>query len=276
MKYEPDLSILSTGIQKNGYANQYVEVALETQFKDSYMVLNSIYYLGRWYATKKTLKAYFEINNTALDRLLTPLKRFGLIEYHKTNTSLSYVKLTNEGASVVAKKRIRWDKTKCDIHSLLDKSDMLYQLDSNKEYNTDFLYKKECRNDIIIGMFNFRGKEYPRIETLEQNHIYLVNCSCKEITFALKYTNTEDYFKDCAKAFNYISRYTNINDIKINILLLAKNEINALNTIDIVEKDDFRRSERSKLKYYLGTKRLDISFEEFINRISKSTTILTY
>ena len=53
-----DFTILPDTIDKDEYCNKYIKLALETDYQDSYSILESIYYIGRWYATRKSLKNY--------------------------------------------------------------------------------------------------------------------------------------------------------------------------------------------------------------------------
>ena len=271
-----DFTILPNTIDKDEYCNKYIELALTTDFKDSYYILESIYFLGRWYATRNSLKNFFNVGDTTLKRKLDILYKFGLIEYHLMNTPNSYVKLTNNGASLICKKKVRWDNTKNNFNTLLDKSDILYTLPKCSKSDIKLLIKKENRDELLTNIFGFRSKDTISIDTLEQNHIYISNCNSNEITFAIKYTNTEDYFKDCAKAFEFVSKYEDVNNIKINILLMTKDSDGALGTLNIIKEDDFKKTERKKLLLYLIDKAINISYDDFLIRITKSTKVISY
>ena len=65
-----DFTILPNTIDKDEYCNKYIELALTTDFKDSYYILESIYFLGRWYATRNSLKNFFNVGDTTLKRKL--------------------------------------------------------------------------------------------------------------------------------------------------------------------------------------------------------------
>ena len=271
-----DFTILPDTIDKDEYCNKYIKLALETDYQDSYSILESIYYIGRWYATRKSLKNYFEIGDTTLKRKLDILYKFGLVEYHQMNTPNSYVKLTNNGASLICKKKIRWDVTKNNTSTLLDKSDILYNLTKHDKTDIRFIIKNENKDMLLRDIFGFHYSDIVSIDTLEQNHIYISNCNSKEVTFAIKYINTEDYFKDCVKAFEFISKYEDIGNMKINILLMTKDIDLALDTLYIIKEDDFNKSERKKLLLYLINRSVNMSYEDFLIRITNSTKITSY
>ena len=118
--------------------------------------------------------------------------------------------------------------------------------------------------------------EAPSVDTLEQSHIYILKIDYNEVVIAVKYVNTEDYFKDTVKAYEFFSKYRDIGDFKINIVLASKNEEEAKNTLIDIKNDDFKKSERNRMISYLSNKHIGIPYEIFLNKISKTTYVLSY
>ena len=270
-------SSLPTYIDKGHYCNIYVELALRNHFKDSYVILESIYYIGRWYATRSSLKSYFQIGDVALKRKLDILEEFCLVEFYNVGTPESYVKLTNSGASLIAKKKIQWNSSKSNTALLLEKSKVLYALASLELCDKKFISKFNKRDSILKNIFNpHMFIEAPSVDTLEQSHIYILKIDYNEVVIAVKYVNTEDYFKDTVKAYEFFSKYRDIGDFKINIVLASKNEEEAKNTLIDIKNDDFKKSERNRMISYLSNKHIGIPYEIFLNKISKTTYVLSY
>lgn len=274
-----DFSILPKTIDKDDYCNKYVELALKTDFSDSYEILESIYYLGRWYATRKSLKLYFGLADSSLKVKLDVLKNFGLVEYHKTDTNKSYVKLTNNGASLINKRIVKWNSNnKKDISSLIRKSELIYTVASNKIMcNPDFFKKNIDRDKIIQDTLS---KHYItnniKISTLEQSHIYIFNCNNKFIGFAIDYSNMEEYIRDCIKIYEFLSSYEIANDINVNIVVVTDNINNTLITLGDVSEGDFKKSFRAKLLKYFISKNINMDFDAFLDKIVNSTKLLEY
>ena len=119
-------------------------------------------------------------------------------------------------------------------------------------------------------------RETTSINTLEQNHIYVVNAKENEITLATRHINAIDFFKDGVKIYEFVSKYNLLDEIKINILLLTKEEEKALRTLSDILEDDFKKSERKELLSYLYNKPLGISYEDFLQCLYNATEIITY
>ena len=277
MKKNIDFSFLPTNIEGENYCNPYVELALNTHYKESYKILESIYYLGRWYASRKSLKMYFNIGDSTLKRRLDILEKCCLIEYFQMNTTNSYVKLTNEGASLVLKRITKLNAKTEDTYKLVQKSDIIYTLASKSFSNKELLSKNPNRDKMLRDIYNLSIiRETTSINTLEQNHIYVVNAKENEITLATRHINVIDFFKDGVKIYEFVSKYNLLDEIKINILLLTKEEEKALRTLSDIQEDDFKKSERKELLSYLYNKPLGISYEDFLQCLYNATKIITY
>lgn len=281
MKKNIDFSILSTVIEDGDYCNRYVKLALETQFKDCYNILESIYYLGRWYATRKSLKAFFEVGDTTLRRKLDILLKLGLVEFYEVNTPNSYIRLTENGASLVVGKSIRSNGNQTNTFSLIEKSNMIYSIAINStKYNPGLLGKFNDRDSTLASTFHssIDISNLIKIDELERNHIYVVGCSTDSITLSVKHSHSSEsveLFKRITKAYEFISQYVNIDNVEINIIVAA-----SLDDKDVVEKslsiirnDNFTRLQRKELLCFFVDKHLGIAFEDFLDIICKSALL---
>ena len=278
MKNKIDFSILPTTISEGDYCNKYVELALNTDFIDSYNILESIYHLGRWYATRKSLKLFFGLSDSTLKRKLDILSNFGLIEYYELNTNNSYIKLTNNGASLVNKRIMKWNSSNKDIQSLLRKSDMIYKIASCDDICNLQFFNKNINRDRLIqeALSKYYITNYVKVSVLEQSHIYIFSCTNSSIWFAIDYSNTEEYIKDCVKIYEFLSSYGVVNNIKVNIVLLNTDKYKATTTLDDVLNDDFKKSFKVKLLKYFISKNINMDFDSFLKQIASSTKLLSY
>lgn len=279
MKNKVDFSILPTTINEGEYCNKYIELALNTDFLDSYKILESIYYLGRWYATRKSLKLHFDLADSSLKRKLDILNNFGLIEYYETNTNNSYIKLTNNGASLINKRIVKWNNiNNKDIQSLIKKSDMIYKIASSiKTSNLAFFNKNIDRDKVIQEILSkYNTTAYVKVSVLEQSHIYIYNCTDKSIDFAIDYSNMEEYIKDCSKIYEFLSSYGITYEIKANIVLLTNNTNDTLITLKDISEGYIKKSVRTKLVKYFNSKNINMDFDTFLNTIVSSTKLLQY
>lgn len=276
MKDKPDFTIFPTKAGKGEYCNKIIEVGLSYYYPGSYSILETIYYLGRWYAKKSDIKKLHDIkSDEELKRQLDPLEKLCLIKYKQKHTHHSYIKLTSVGASLVKKKKSYWKNKKTNDTAMLEKSDIIFTLAFLENSDLLFLGKYDDRDENLSCIFKpINTMDVISIDNLEQNHIYIVNCNTKEITFGIKYSTLDIYIKDCTKIYEFVSKYIDVNDININIVLLTKDkEETKLQLLD-VKDDDFKKTTRIKLVKYFLDRTIGISFEEFLPRIYNSTTIV--
>lgn len=276
MKKKPDFTIFPTKAGKGEYCDRITEVGLLHYYPGSYSILETIYYLGRWYARKSHIKELHDIKSEEeLKRQLDPLEKLCLIECNQKHTSYSYVKLTERGASLVRKKKSYWNNKNTNDKAMLEKSDIIFTLAFLENSGLLFLGKYDDRDENLSCIFKpINTTDVISIDNLEQNHIYIVNCNTKEITFGIKYSTLDIYIKDCTKIYEFVSKYIDVNDININIVLLTKDKGETKLQLLDVKDDDFKKTTRIKLVRYFLDRTIGISFEEFLPRIYKSTTIV--
>lgn len=274
--------VLPNGIEDGGFINKYVKLYLEEDDDLARNILESIYFLGRGFATKNALKLYFNISDSTLRTKLDILYNLNLIEYRSKNKKTSHIALGISGASFIQKRKLL---AVSNINPRLDKSNNLYFIASllkDKGHSTFFLEKREDRDSILSNNLAsyipgyFANSKEESIARLEEKHIYLLKQESASFVYALSITTNKastvstlaiSIVKKIISAIKFTSTYINLYTAKISFIIVVNGENTHYvdKAVKTIKNNDFSHKNRLELLNYLASKETGLGLEDILN-----------
>ena len=267
---------------KNGYCNKYVKLYLEEDDDLARNILESIYYIGRGYATRKALQNYFNISEFVLRTKLDILYKFNLIDYKNPKSENSHIVLTIAGTSFVLKRALQ---AVSNNDPKLDKSNNLYFLASflkDKEHSTFFLEKREDRDNVLSNNLAsypsgyFSSCKEQSIIRLEEKHIYLLKQESNSFVYALSITTNKtstvstlaiSIVKKIISAIKFTSTYIDLYVASVGFIIVVNGENTHYvdKAVKTIKNNDFSQKNRLELLNYLASKETGLGLEDILN-----------